>query len=219
MSIQPIQRQSLADIVAGNLQKQIQDGIYALDTKLPTEPALMKAFSVGRSTVREAIKLLVNSGFLTVQQGVGTFIKSQNGNEKIESTLEKSTISDIHEVRELLEIKIVEKAAEKRTLGHLKKIEKALAGRLKYAENGDINNCIKADIDFHTAIAESCGNTLLCDLYKVTSEHISKSFSNQYKNTVAFLETHSNHETLYKHIKNKDSKKALETIEQIIGTF
>lgn len=219
MSIQPIQRQSLADIVAGNLQKQIQDGIYALDTKLPTEPALMKAFNVGRSTVREAIKLLVNSGFLTVQQGVGTFVKSQNGNEKIESTLEKSTVSDIHEVRELLEIKIAEKAAQKRTLKHLKKIENALKDRLLFANSGDIDNCIKADIEFHKAIAESCGNNLLYDLYMVTSEHISKSFSYQYKNTIPFIETHSNHEALYKHIKNKDSKKALETIEQIIGTF
>ncbi|MDA3615608.1 FadR/GntR family transcriptional regulator [Chitinophagaceae bacterium LY-5] len=217
--MQQIQKQSLADMVAGNLQKQIQESFYAVDSKLPTEPELMKTFGVGRSTIREAIKLLVNSGFLNVQQGVGTFVKSKNGHEHIENTLEKSKLSDIHEVRELLEIKIAEKAAQKRTLKHLKKIEEALAARLAYAENGDIDNCIKADIQFHTAIAESCGNSLLCDLYNVTSEHISKSFSNQYKNTDAFIETHSNHEALYRHIKNKDSKKALKAIEQIIGTF
>lgn len=35
----------------------------------------MKIFGVGRSTIREAVKMLENMGYLKVQQGRGTFIE------------------------------------------------------------------------------------------------------------------------------------------------
>ena len=66
-----IQKKSLADEVAAKLQEQISLGHYKANDKLPIEPELMKNFGVGRSTIREAIKILANSGLLRVQQGVG----------------------------------------------------------------------------------------------------------------------------------------------------
>jgi len=58
-----IPRKSLADEVASQLQAKILKGGYKVNQKLPVEAELMRNFGVGRSTIREAVKILVNSGF------------------------------------------------------------------------------------------------------------------------------------------------------------
>ena len=63
--------------MAEQLQKQIKEGKLKEGDKLPTEPELMKVFGVGRSTIREAVKMLLNKGYISVQQGRGTFVESQ----------------------------------------------------------------------------------------------------------------------------------------------
>src|ERR1700744_6399261 len=106
-----INKKSLAEEVASRLQEQISLGRYKVNEQLPIEPELMKSFGVGRSTIREAIKTLVNSGLLRVQQGLGTFVQQTTGNEPMDQRLKRASIQDLDEVRQLLEMKIAEKAA------------------------------------------------------------------------------------------------------------
>ena len=102
-----INRKSLAEEVASKLQEQILKGAYKVNQKLPIEAELMKSFNVGRSTIREAVKILVNSGFLRVQQGLGTFVDDVTGiNEPFFQKLKRSGSNNIDEVRQLLEMKI-----------------------------------------------------------------------------------------------------------------
>lgn len=54
------------------LEEEILRGIY--DDRIPGELELMERFSVSRSTVRQAIKELVDKGILKKMQGKGTFI-------------------------------------------------------------------------------------------------------------------------------------------------
>ena len=66
-----IQRRSLADEVAEQVQKQIIDGELKEGDKLPIEAELMKEFGVGRSSIREAVKKLENMGYLKYSKGKG----------------------------------------------------------------------------------------------------------------------------------------------------
>ncbi|WP_085506087.1 GntR family transcriptional regulator [Thalassobacillus devorans] len=54
------------------LEKKIFDGEY--QAKVPSEREFMEQFSVSRSTVREAINLLVREGVLEKKHGKGTFV-------------------------------------------------------------------------------------------------------------------------------------------------
>src|ERR1700744_4992582 len=110
-----IQRKSLATEVAAQLQEQILRGDYEVDQKLPVEQKLMDRFGVGRSTIREAVKILSNSGYLRVQQGLGTFIEDNSGiNETLFQRLKRADPVEAEEVRKVLEMKIAEKAASNR---------------------------------------------------------------------------------------------------------
>lgn len=56
------------------LKSKIKEGAWEVDSQIPTEKALMEEYKVGRVTVREALSLLVNEGYLYRKQGIGTFV-------------------------------------------------------------------------------------------------------------------------------------------------
>jgi DNA-binding FadR family transcriptional regulator len=65
---------SLARAVTAELVERIVRGVHPPGTSLPTEPALCEAFSVSRTVVREAVKVLQEKGLVQVRQGAGTMI-------------------------------------------------------------------------------------------------------------------------------------------------
>lgn len=60
----------LADI----LKKRIEFGEWSVGSQIPTEEELCKAYDVSRATVRLAISELTKDGYITKQQGKGTFV-------------------------------------------------------------------------------------------------------------------------------------------------
>lgn len=96
-----LSKKSLAEELAGRLQDQFMSGKFEVGEKLPPEPELMQIFGVGRSTVREAVRILSNMGFLKVRQGAGTFVERLTPpDEPMERRLGRADLHDLDEVRE-----------------------------------------------------------------------------------------------------------------------
>ncbi|PIF43360.1 DNA-binding FadR family transcriptional regulator [Chryseobacterium sp. 52] len=212
-----IQRKTLAQEVAERLIQGIINDEYTIGDKLPIEPELMKIYGVGRSSVREAIKILSIKGVLSVQQGVGTFVISKNIQESLETQINKAEIEEVYEVRSLLDSKIASRAAIYRTEEELKMIKMYLDLRDKFAEEDQAQECYQADINFHISIAEACGNTLLKEIYKIASKHILTSFEISHNNnTDSFKLSQKIHADLYTAIENKDSDTAAHIAQLIV---
>ena len=62
------------DIIALILEENLQPG-----DKLPNETILSERLNAGRSSVREAMKLLASRNIVTVRQGSGTYIAASPG--------------------------------------------------------------------------------------------------------------------------------------------
>ena len=124
-----IQKKSLADMIAETLKQQITEGTYRVGDKLPTEPELMKTFGVGRSSVREAVKLLVNMGVVRVQQGSGTFVAVPSNNDDVNIKMSTADRTELDEVRKILDIAIVEKAVARRTEKDIERMRASLEKR------------------------------------------------------------------------------------------
>jgi len=213
-----VKRSGVCDEVVTKLQQQIASGKLKKGDKLPSEPELMQQFGVGRSSVREAIRILANTGLVKVKQGSGTFVEMQNGTPMPWYVrLQSSTAKDLHEVRQLLEWKIAEKAAINRTQKDIAILRKLLKERLAAAQKNIADECIEADIKFHIAIADAAKNDILADLYKNIAAQIKKSFREAYTNTEMFVIKHAIHEELLKAIIDRDPKKALEYVTRITG--
>lgn len=59
------------------LIERIEKGTWEENTLIPTENELMKEFNVSRTTIRQAISILVQAGLLEKKQGKGTVVKPQ----------------------------------------------------------------------------------------------------------------------------------------------
>ena len=60
--------------LAGTLRDRIAAGVYARGDKLPSEMELMDKSGLSRSTVRHALKVLVDEGLIRTERGRGAFV-------------------------------------------------------------------------------------------------------------------------------------------------
>ena len=73
--LKPIEKQRVAEEIAGQLRDLILKGAYAPGDKLPPERNLAKELGVNRSSLREALKTLEHLGLVKIRQGDGTRVQ------------------------------------------------------------------------------------------------------------------------------------------------
>ena len=71
---QPVQKTRAAREIEEQIRDLIARGQAKLGDRLPSERVLAHALGVGRSTLREAIRILEFLGLLDVRPGTGTFV-------------------------------------------------------------------------------------------------------------------------------------------------
>ena len=211
-----IQKKSLADMVAEQLRRQITEGVYTIGDKLPTEPALMKTFKVGRSSIREAVKLLVNMGVVQVRQGAGTYVAEASDANGGSINMSIADRTELDEVRKILDIAIVEKAVARRTEKDIERMQSSLEARKANAKDGLLKECIEADMNFHIAIADATHNRILADIYRSAALHLLSEFNRIYDGTDCFINSQSSHEKLLRYIIAGDLKNARKMATRIV---
>lgn len=73
----PTTRPLLADMVRDGLRRAVITGTWPPGDKLPNEDALAERFGVSRATIREAVRGLVEEGYLARRHGSGTYVTAR----------------------------------------------------------------------------------------------------------------------------------------------
>ena len=128
------------DIISFILNEHLQPG-----DKLPNEAHLAKELNIGRSSLREAMKLLASRNIVTIRQGSGTYVASSPGvvDDPLGFTFipdKKKLVQDLLEVRFLLEPAIAAMSATYADNNDIKKIVSLcdeVEELLKHSENTD----------------------------------------------------------------------------------
>jgi DNA-binding FadR family transcriptional regulator len=171
----------LVETAAKELISYIIENDLPPRAKLPNEFDLSRILNVGRSTVREAVKLLVSQNILEVRQGAGTFIVEQKmgissdplGFMFIKD--KRKLIADLLEIRMMIEPRICALAALAATTEDIAQM-RVFAGRVEECISSGQDHA-QADIDLHTKIAETSGNIVLPNLLPVIQRAVAL-FSN-----------------------------------------
>lgn len=204
-----VPRRKLVDEVLDQLQALIASGRYPSGAKLPPEPELMKLLQVGRSTVREAVKILVHAGLLEVRQGDGTYVKaSATGFMAIQPALIPQKYEQLLEVRAILEIEAAGLAALRRTDEDLHAMRTRLDQRNEALEKGRYAEYVEKDILFHLAIAEASHNEVLLAVYQGIAQSLRSMLSQLILDTSRYEDNTIYHEAIYMAIKAGDSQGA-----------
>ena len=159
--------------------------------KLPTEMELAASFGVGRNSIREAIKILVSFGVLDIRRPEGTFVASGFSDKMINPLLygiildQSDSIDSLKELREWVDLGILELALEKAKPEDIFRLEEQLNKLLTEINSGDTQRIFVADDEFHEAISAAAHNSLLGQIAKLvrtlTSEMRMKTISNMIK--------------------------------------
>jgi len=139
--------------------------------KLPPEREMAEKLSISRNSLREAFRVLESRGLIKSKAGGGRYIREirKNGysnTENIILSLEKSSILELLEAREIFEVKIAEVAVQRATVEDIKSIEEALN---KMNEEDELKDDKKteSDTEFHLAIASASHNFVFVNIIKL----------------------------------------------------
>lgn len=158
------------DIIAYILEEQLQP-----NDKLPNESVLSEKMGAGRSSIREAMKLLASRNIVTIRQGSGTYVAASPGvvDDPLGFTFiddKKKLTLDLLDVRFLLEPAIAEMAALHAEETDIRKIS-TLCDEVEALLLCGEDHTGK-DIEFHTAIAMSSKNLVVPRLIPVINSSI-----------------------------------------------
>ncbi|WP_149264870.1 FadR/GntR family transcriptional regulator [Actinomadura sp. K4S16] len=165
MPLGPLRPSPLVEQAAQRLRDQISGGAWPVGTRLPGETTLAKELGVGRSTVREALRALAGAGLVQARQGAGVFVIATEPAEDWPARLRRASVAEVYEIREMLEVRAAELAAERRTSGDLADLDRALAARDAALDGRAVEGFIDADIALHTAVIAAAHNPVLADLF------------------------------------------------------
>ncbi|MGW4331135.1 FadR/GntR family transcriptional regulator [Nocardia sp. NPDC004573] len=163
----PVRRRGLVDEVVQKLDEGIREGVFPPGAKLPPEHQLQAQLGVGRTTVREAVKVLVHVGMLEVRQGDGTYVRATtSGSRELVERLRRAHSKDVLAVRRGLDLEMVRMAALARTDDDLTKIGAVIERMRRILSSPGLgsNEFAEADTELRIAMAASTHNPVLVDL-------------------------------------------------------
>jgi GntR family transcriptional repressor for pyruvate dehydrogenase complex len=203
-----ISRVPLVDRVIEALQAEVTSGRLAPGTKLPPEPDLMRRLGVGRSTLREAVRVLAHGGVLEVRQGDGTYVRATAPAEPLAARLRRATYAEVTEVRRLIEIGAAQLAAERRRQEDLRGMRRALDERRAAFQAGALERMVDADLDFHRAVVAASHNAVLRDVFDSFSGALRSALSGLAHDPELHRDATEVHESLYRAIEAGDAPAA-----------
>ncbi|MGX6978659.1 FadR/GntR family transcriptional regulator [Vagococcus elongatus] len=206
---------SLVEQTSDQIIHFITENDLEIGDRLPNEYELSDKLSVGRSTLREAVRDLASRNILEVRQGAGTFVSDKRGiaTDPLGFSLIKDQdkmIYDLFELRYILEPTMAALAAKHATGEQIKKLN-ILRDEIENSFKNNTEEHVELDIKFHTVIAEASGNVALLHIIPIINESIAL-FNKNYNILHLKIETIELHKDITKAIENHDETGALDAM-------
>jgi GntR family transcriptional repressor for pyruvate dehydrogenase complex len=214
MEIRPVKQKTVVYQVAEQLKRLIVSGTMKPNDKFPSEMKLAEMFGVGRSTIREVMKIFQYIGIVEVHNPKGTFL-SDSSNISSES-LEWAMILGEKDISEVIELRLVmetqglwylldyhrnDKALRDKTLRALKdqidKMRRAIA-------TSSVEMRLDADYFFHGHLIRVCENRIFDNLYETMREFMRMEIKFAQQDIATLSEIPDHHEALLSSIVDGD---------------
>jgi GntR family transcriptional repressor for pyruvate dehydrogenase complex len=165
----PPARQTLAVTLAARLERMIATGELGPGQRLPAERDLARDLDVSRTTLREALQKLDETGLVERRQGRGTTV--------VERPVEALQILGLHqpadalgaaaELRALVEPSVAALAATRATRANRLQLADVLA---RTTDDLTARQSLERDTEFHLLLAHATSNPLVTALHGLMTE-------------------------------------------------
>ncbi|HJR20004.1 MAG TPA: FadR/GntR family transcriptional regulator [Dongiaceae bacterium] len=168
--------------MAQDIGARILRGEYAPGSLLPNEAEWCDVYGVSRTAVREAIKMLAAKGLIVSRPKIGSRVRPREVWNLLDRDVlawywaasdQHHFLSNVQQMREMLEPEVTALAALNHTDSQLAAIESAYMGMVDSTNTADWNT---NDVKFHLAVLGAAGNELLVPLGFLIESALSNMF-------------------------------------------
>lgn len=166
--LDPVRPVRLSEVVVDQITALIEEGHLVPGQQLPSERELMAQLQIGRTSVREALRILESQGLVQVQPGRGAFIANSLIPADILPALQgwlaehQEELLEIVAVRELLESYASFQAAKCGLPPELLiDLQQSIVDMNACIERGEFVEVTHVDRRFHQLLFEASGNRFL----------------------------------------------------------
>lgn len=201
---------------AVSIRKYIRENNLKVGDKLPSQNELMESLGMGRSSLREALRLLEGMGLVQVLVGKGIYVRNSPDYQiNIPLTEGEGSLLQVLEVRKMVERSTLELAIKHATPEDLVNMESALERfeALAYPEAW-AQGTTEADYEFHQAVYSSTHNPVLIQLIQAISDKFNQFWNPNLRGL--FYDTIKYHRLMFLAIKTKDMKAGMMIVDDFI---
>ena len=155
-------KDTLIQTIYQDLELEIINGIYPIDSKLPSERDLAAKYNATRIAIREAIAMLTKSGLVETRPQKGIFIKDFYQDLSLDSMINVIRLSKTIDIKIMIStikffssnnIESVSHKADKNISENLKKIEAAIVRKKLYDDSQILAEC---DYEILYEVVKAC---------------------------------------------------------------
>ena len=209
MVIKKVKYHRVYEDVIEQIKEMIIEGNFKLGDMLPTERELAQAFGISRGTLREAFRILERENLIEVKPGGGRYlsrsIESMEDQTRIFDNIERATIIELLEAREIFETGIVELACQRATDEDIEEIVTAFERWGKLTEEEDHT---RPDQAFHLSIAKATHNVVLVNMIELHMDLLQRTLSKTLQNDGRREEVYKEHLEIVNAIKARNAEQA-----------
>src|SRR5262245_12249277 len=154
-SIAQLQQTSLSSLVQAEIERMILEGELASGAKL-TEATLADRLGVSRGPVREAFRMLEESGLVRTEKNRGVFVREVPLDEALE----------IFEVRAVMDLYVGRKLAQGLGAAELRELRQLIDAMEQAMKADDAPDYHRANLRFHDRMLQLAGNAKLTATYR-----------------------------------------------------
>lgn len=205
--------EKLVHIISEYLTDSILSGELRPGDKLPSDRTLSGMFQVGRTSIREALKVLSVLGLIDIRPGQGTFICRESSSFftlplSWSFFMGEHNINYIIDVRNILEAESAKQAATMALEPNLAKLSQVFGQMREAYHTKNLQSFLDLDLDFHLAIAECSQNPIIYNLL-LTSRKLVRYISKSGMVSLEHLnQIYEEHTRIYQAIKDRDADAA-----------
>ena len=212
----PLSSKRIFEQISDQIRELIHSGVFRPGEKLPSERELAIQFHVGRTALREALRVLENEGLIVIRQGSngGSFISKPQIHKSTKSAMElfhldELSLQHVTEARIPLELAVLEFVIDRITEEDLDHLNKMNISSDEYLKRGatPVSNIT----NFHVYLAKATKNPvfemLVGSIVNLVFKILGKVENREEQNVT--LERHlSQHRQVLESLRDRDLDKA-----------
>jgi DNA-binding FadR family transcriptional regulator len=229
LNLAKIKRKTVVSQVMEKIRQLISSGQFKAGDRIPTESEMAEMLGIGRSSIREAIKVFNYLGVLDSQTAKGTFVCDRSSISAEALTwsilLGRDDYYDLIDTRGAIETWSLLNLAERfgrdpDSVGpQLEALDRQIRRMSEAIAANDREELARADYDFHAAVIAGVGNELFNSVYRVLRAFMYEEIEKSHQDFTDISTIIQEHQEFVQAIRTGDPSRAMQTARAHIGSI